>query len=1408
MYPPLLNIGVADLLESDPRPTFVVALPSSSDPATPADLVYSNPALTRDVGLLDKLLSASEQEEEIFWKWITTNDGSVPHSCSYHNALWTKNVLHATWVVVGCNLDTPPIDISRLRLDSPGDYLGMHQNYSSAPPTPSAELGLDFEKPKPIRVASEPEFKLPELMPEQNTFLDVVESVNWSETSLGPMDSWSPYLKQTYSQILCNSQPSAIYWGEEFVTIYNEAFSELLGSRHPSLLGKPMAQVFPDMADQIRQLMDVAVTKQRASNQDETRFFVETSSGRLLETYLKWSIVPLIQNHRCYGFVHSIADSTMYHLFRRRLKMLVNMGDQLIAVKDVKSYWRKLIEELSIAKPSYDIPLAILYSIEKEDQADAGATKHGFLKLCHLEGALGVAEGHPITPKSLHLGYAEDGLASQFRKALRTRRPLLINTEDGTLPKDLLEGISWRGFGDPCTGAIVIPIRPTKDEEAMGLLVLGLNPRRSYDDSYKLYIRLLNQKLTTSLACTVLIEEERRRGRNAAEQARYDQAILKEKLAHQTQEAIEYTRLFQAVAEFIPNGFSIGDHQGNITFANDLWYRITGYPERPASSDGFLAYVVDEDREKIRNAYLRLKHTDQVNFEFRVQEAESKPEEAPHVTSDQRQANEEHNPDPSSPFRTPDTERSGFIVESVRHVMAQAKAERARDGTIIRTFTCLTDVTAHRRTADEAVRRAQEAVNLKRMAELATVGMFDMDMTGRLLGANNVFYELCGIDKVNPVKVEVRPWATSVVEGDLPRLTESISRLSREAKPQVAEVRLKTTWIAQDKAGNNITAPRWVNATFMPVQDSDGVVQSFTGCLSDVSLPKWQLELETERKEEAIESKRQQDNFIDMTSHEMRNPLSAIVHCSDAIIASLAKSQELIDQAPGGRKGGIWELLADSIDNAETIVSCAQHQKRIVDDILTMSKLDSKLLAVTPCTVNPIQIGQEALKMFDVEARRVDIDLSMTVDGSYTDMGYEYLDLDPSRVKQVLINLLTNALKFTKSGSTRNVSVCIKASRERPKDGTSTVTFIPRSCDESAEYEQPALEGRKNPVYLTFEVKDTGQGLTKEEKANLFNRFVQASSRTHVKYGGSGLGLFISRRLIELQKGAIGVSSLPGVGSTFAFFIEAYVPSEANRREAELAAAEAKASAQGANTPPAAAAAAATATAPPAAKAPAPLEMVHQKRLAEREAQAGHGHDPHIDGVLIVEDNLINQQITRRGLHDRGFKVDVANHGVEALDKLHQSIAVRNGTAGACLPNGEPPSHGAKTTSATTTPEGRGGSPGGRPSGNPLAGISLVLMDIEMPVQDGLTCTQKIRELEAQGTEFCASGGRIPIIAVSANARTEQIRQAKLAGCDDVLVKPYRMPELIEKMRTVARRVAGGSKSEVAREPGTEERTC
>lgn len=124
--------------------------------------------------------------------------------------------------------------------------------------------------------------------------------------------------------------------------------------------------------------------------------------------------------------------------------------------------------------------------------------------------------------------------------------------------------------------------------------------------------------------------------------------------------------------------------------------------------------------------------------------------------------------------------------------------------------------------------------------------------------------------------------------------------------------------------------------------------------------------------------------------------------------------------------------------------------------------------------------------------------------------------------------------------------------------------------------------------------------------------------------------------------------------------------------------------------------------------------------------------------ILIVEDNLINQRVLSAQLKKLGHNVYVANHGAEALSHLSQ------------------------TTFST------------EPTASPPLPLSVVLMDIEMPVMDGLTCTRRIREMEAQG-EF---NGHVPIIAVSANARREQVETAKSAGVDDAICKPFHVSEL------------------------------
>lgn len=239
------------------------------------------------------------------------------------------------------------------------------------------------------------------------------------------------------------------------------------------------------------------------------------------------------------------------------------------------------------------------------------------------------------------------------------------------------------------------------------------------------------------------------------------------------------------------------------------------------------------------------------------------------------------------------------------------------------------------------------------------------------------------------------------------------------------------------------------------------------------------------------------------------------------------------------------DLLENCLDAAQTVLYCAQHQKSIVDDILTLSKLDSKLLLITPVLSYPVSIIKHTLKMFEVQLSTFNIECHFNNNLPADNVGRAFL-LDPSRLMQILINLVTNAIKFTKNEATRKVTVTLGASLTRPTASAQGIEYFPmlnpvRTTESAGD------------VFLQLAVADTGCGLRSHEKEDIFRRFAQASPRTHVQYGGSGLGLFICRKIVEMHNGQIGVASRPTGGSTFAFYITAQRPSSEDVPGAEVA---------------------------------------------------------------------------------------------------------------------------------------------------------------------------------------------------------------------------------------------------------------
>lgn len=355
--------------------------------------------------------------------------------------------------------------------------------------------------------------------------------------------------------------------------------------------------------------------------------------------------------------------------------------------------------------------------------------------------------------------------------------------------------------------------------------------------------------------------------------------------------------------------------------------------------------------------------------------------------------------------------------------------------------------------------------------------------------------------------------------------------------------------------------------------------------------------------------------------------------------------------------------------------------------------------------------------------------------------------------------------------------------------------------------------GSGSVIYIMVAVRDTGIGISPDNQKKLFERFGQATPKTQENYGGSGLGLFISRKLCQLHGGDIGVASKYGEGSTFGFFFKARRNTHGDGRPAFTSRSTSDASN--------AAQRSLEAPRPSYSRSNSGLQRVQEDPKPRPKFQTLTSHKgidldavdndsimnpptehrsdvhpeahadgryketrdivdsmpdkvsspPNLDGgetgrqsttaedhsqtqreqglqqdrtILLVEDNLINQKVLRRQLQARGFEIVVASNGQEAID------AVRR--------RGEP------------TPD---------PS-NHRNYFDCILMDQEMPIKDGNAATAEIRDIQAHG-----DAGRSPILGVSANVREAQKDAMIEAGMDAVISKPFKVDDLVERMKSL-----------------------
>ena len=393
-------------------------------------------------------------------------------------------------------------------------------------------------------------------------------------------------------------------------------------------------------------------------------------------------------------------------------------------------------------------------------------------------------------------------------------------------------------------------------------------------------------------------------------------------------------------------------------------------------------------------------------------------------------------------------------------------------------------------------------------------------------------------------------------------------------------------------------------------------------------------------KASAESANRAKSEFLTTMSHEMRTPMNAILGMAD-----------LLSESP---------LRAEQRDYVRVFQKAGANLLELINNILDLSKVESGHVELEAIVFDLHALLERVIEMMVLRASDQGLRLSLEV---LPDVP-SHLIGDPNRLRQILVNLIGNALKFTPQGS-----VTLRVEKEAaPAD------------------DEEALN------WLRFNVVDTGIGIAPDKIKMIFERFTQADSSTTRKYGGTGLGLAISKGLVDLMGGRLGCSSELGKGSTF--FLSA--PFEVREKGIALASDDSG-------------------------------SMV---KLAAGLAEQHPGHR-----ILIAEDSEYNIVLIRAYLKDSGFELDVAENGKIAVEKV-----------------------------MTTRPD-------------------LVLMDLQMPLMDGLEATRAIRHWEA------TTGARpTPILALTAHAAGEGGSISLEAGCNEHLTKPIKRATLLE---AISRHVHG-----------------
>lgn len=451
-------------------------------------------------------------------------------------------------------------------------------------------------------------------------------------------------------------------------------------------------------------------------------------------------------------------------------------------------------------------------------------------------------------------------------------------------------------------------------------------------------------------------------------------------------------------------------------------------------------------------------------------------------------------------------------------------------------------------------------------------------------------------------------------EDDAVEIRDSLQQAADERRPFSIEHRTITG------SGDVV----WEQVKGVPMFDADDRMTGFRGAGSSITERKHAEYSLIEAQKKAEAASQAKSEFLATMSHEIRTPMNGVIGMA-----------QLLDQT---------NLDATQKSYVDIINQSGKLLLTIISDILDYSKIEAGHLVMES---RPFKLHESVYAVYDLLSVSA-FDKGLKFDVDYRADKNIVLQGDAVRFRQILMNLVNNAIKFTHQGG---ISL--------------SVDCEPVSSD---------------LVKVSVKVSDTGVGIAAEAQAKVFSLFTQGDSSTTRQYGGTGLGLPITKKLIEMMNGDISMSSEVNIGSEFRFYLILPIAGIAGEQSA------------GAQAP-------------------------DHKRFSN-----------FLQGkkVLLVEDVVLNQTVTMAMLKNMGIQVDLAEHGVQAIEL----VAANN--------------------------------------------YDLILMDCQMPVMDGYRATARIREMESRDK------AAVPIVALTANASEADRQHCLQTGMDDYLSKPFEQEALLQ----------------------------